>query len=141
MFARHWRDWLARFLPAELLGLAGSYCGYLLCAHLGLPPALAAYGAAMGENCGYYTAVFARDWFALAPEERAFGRVTRAMLHDFGLAEVLDTLVVRPGATLLAVTFLGTAIGIAVGKFAADAVFYVLAISFWERRRARERKA
>lgn len=136
--ARKWRERLIRFLPAELLGLACSYGGYLLCVHVGLSPVLAAYGAAMGENCGYYAAVFVRDWFALPRTHRQPRRVLRAMVHDFGVAEALDTLVIRPGATLLAVHLLGQAMGIAVGKFVADGVFYVLAIGFWERRRLRE---
>lgn len=141
MFTRNWREWLARFLPAELLGLAGSYVGYLLCARLGLPPVAAAYGAAFGENVGYYSAVFARDWFALPRAERRAGRIARDMLHDFGVAEALDSLIVRPGGTLLAVSLFGEALGIGIGKVAADIVFYVLAITFWERRRAREEAA
>lgn len=138
MSVRNWRAWLARFLPAELLGLAGSYIGYIVCARLGLPPVAAAYGAAFGENVGYYSAVFTRDWFALPPEKRQTGRVLGAMAHDFGIAESLDFFVVRPGATLLAVSLFGEAIGIGVGKVVGDVVFYLLAITFWERRRARE---
>lgn len=138
MIARNWRSWLARFLPAELLGLAGSYAGYLLCVRAGLPPLVAAYGAALGENIGYYAAVFVRDWFALAPDQRRPGRVLRAMVHDFGFAEALDSFLVRPGATLLAVTAFGEALGIGIGKIVGDVIFYALAITFWERRRARE---
>ena len=138
MIATNWRGWMARFLPAEVLGLVGSYAGYLVCSRAGFPPAVAAYGAAMGENCVYYAVIFLRDLAAQPPGQRRAGTILRAMIHDFGLAEALDTLVMRPGATLLAVTVLGEAIGIAVGKVAADAVFYGLAITFWERRRARE---
>lgn len=138
MFARNWRDWLARFLPAELLGLAGSYVGYLLCTRLGLPPVAAVYGAAFGENVGYYAAVFTRDWFALPQEKRQPVRVLRTMVHDFGLAEALDFFVVRPGSTLLAVNAFGEAVGIGIGKIVGDVIFYVLAIGFWERRRTRE---
>lgn len=135
---RHWRDWLARFLPAEALGLVGSYLGYALCIRAGLPPLAAAYGAAFGENIGYYGAVCVRDWFALPADKRSAGRVLRAMGHDFGLAEALDTLLIRPAATLAGVHLMGQAIGIAAGKIVSDLVFYALAITLWERRRARE---
>lgn len=138
---KNWREWLARFVPAELAGIAGSYAGYLIVADLGVSPILAAYGAAFGENCGYYTVVFLRDWFALPPEKRRLGPVLKAMVHDFGIAEVLDTFVVRPGFTLAAVALMGPVWGVGVAKFSADAVFYLLAISFWERRRAREETA
>lgn len=135
---KNWRDWLARFVPAELAGILGSYAGYLLVADAGVSPILAAYGAAFGENCGYYTVVFLRDWFALPRERRDLGQVVKAMVHDFGIAELLDTFVVRPGFTLASVALMGPAWGVGVAKFSADAVFYFLAISFWERRRTRE---
>ena len=60
------------------------------------------------------------------------------MAHDFGLAELLDSSIVRPGVTLASVSLLGAALGIGVGKVLSDVVFYVLAIAFYERRRARE---
>ena len=133
-----WREWLARFVPGELAGLLGSYLGYLVAIRAGLPPLAAAYGAALGENCGYYAAVFVRDWYALPATERRAGRVWKAMLHDFGLAEALDTTAIRPGATVLAVALLGTAWGVGVGKVVADLAFYLIAVTFWERRRRRE---
>jgi hypothetical protein len=138
MVFANWRDWAARFVPAEIAGIAGSYAGYFLVAGSGISPIAAAFAAAIGENCGYYTVVFLRDWFALAPEKRKLATVLRAMLHDFGVAEVLDTFIVRPGMTLAAAALFGPAWGVGIAKFAADAVFYTLAITFWEKRRARE---
>ncbi|ANY20206.1 hypothetical protein A6F68_01693 [Tsuneonella dongtanensis] len=135
---KNWRDWLTRFVPAEVAGIAGSYAGYLLVADLGVSPILAAYGAAFGENCGYYTVVFLRDWFALPQEKRQLVPVLKAMVHDFGIAEVLDSFIVRPGFTVAAVALFGQGWGVGIAKFAADAVFYLLAIFFWEKRRARE---
>lgn len=133
-----WRDWLARFGPAELAGIVGSYCGYLGISALGLPPVVAAYGAALGENTGYYGVIAVRDWRAAPPAERRVSRIAANMVHDFGIAEVLDSFVVRPAVTLASVSLLGAALGIGVGKVLSDVVFYVLAIAFYERRRARE---
>ena len=135
---KNWREWLARFIPAELAGIAGSYAGYLLVSGAGVSPVVAAYGAAIGENCGYYTVVFFRDWFAMPQGQRNVRKVTSAMMQDFGVAELLDTLLVRPGFTLGGVYLMGEALGIIVAKFSADAVFYFITIFFWERRRARE---
>lgn len=134
----NWRDWLARFGPAELAGIVGSYCGYLGFTALGLPPVAAAYGAALGENIGYYGVIAWRDWRAAAVTDRRLTRIAANMAHDFGVAEVLDSFVVRPAVTLASVSLLGAALGIGVGKIVADVVFYVLAIAFYERRRARE---
>ncbi|MCB2066281.1 MAG: hypothetical protein KDE15_06540 [Erythrobacter sp.] len=131
--------WLDRFGWAELAGIAGSYGGWLAASALLAGPALGpAYGAAMGENCGYYAVIFLRDWRAAPPASRSARRTLGAMIHDFGLAEVLDSLAVRPGLTLLAVSLLGAGWGVGAGKLAADVVFYLLAIMFYERRRQRE---
>lgn len=133
-----WREWVARFGPAELVGLVGSYCGYLSMDSIGAPGAAAAYGAAIGENIGYYGVIGVRDWLSAAPVDRRVTRIAANMLHDFGIAELLDSLVVRPAVTLFSVSLLGKAVGIGAGKIAADVIFYLLAIAFYERRRARE---
>ena len=130
------RDWVSRFGLAELIGLAGSYAGYALLSEVG--PLAAVYGAALGENCGYYATIFVRDWRAMSPGNRSPGRILGAMLHDFGLAEALDSFVVRPGVTGLAVALFGPAWGVGLGKIVSDRIFYALAIAFYERRRARE---
>ena len=130
--------WLDRFGWAELAGLATSYLGYHLIASTGAGGVVAAFGAAIGENVGYYTVIFLRDLRALPAGERHPRRVARAMLHDFGIAEGLDTLILRPGLTWGAVALLGPVWGIAAGKFLCDLAFYGIAITFYERRRARE---
>ena len=116
----------------------GSYCGYLGISALGLPPVVAAYGAALGENTGYYGVIAVRDWRAAPPAEHRVSRIAANMVHDFGVAEALDSFVVRPAVTLASVSLLGAALGIGVAKILSDVVFYVLAITFYERRRARE---
>ena len=134
----NWRDWMAWFGPAEIAGISGSYCGYLSATALGLPSALAAYGAAIGENLGYYGVIAVRDWRGAPISERRVLQVARNLVHDFGIAEALDSMLIRPGLTLASVAAFGAAIGIGAAKIASDVVFYVLAIAFYERRRARE---
>lgn len=133
-----WRHWLARFGWAEACGFAGSYAGFFALSAADAGPELAAFGAALGENVGYYGTIFLRDWRALPRDTRRMRPVLLAMLHDFGIAEALDTLVVRPAITLSTVSLLGEALGVGAGKIAADVVFYALALLFYERRRARE---
>jgi hypothetical protein len=134
----NWRDWVRRFGWAELFGIAGSYLGYALARKVSGNPVVAAYGATLGENAAYYSVIYWRDLRALPFGERGAGKVLLGMLHDFGLAEILDSLAVRPGITLLAVAMFGQAIGVGAGKIASDLVFYLLAIAFYERRRARK---
>lgn len=133
-----WRHWLARFGWAEACGFAGSYAGFFALTAASAGSELAAFGAALGENVGYYGTIFLRDWRALPRDKRRIRPVLLAMLHDFGMAEALDTLVVRPALTLSTVSLLGEALGVGAGKIAADVVFYALALVFYERRRAKE---
>ncbi|HEV7707624.1 MAG TPA: hypothetical protein VGP16_05475 [Asanoa sp.] len=124
------RDWLARYAPAEAAGITGA----LLAAAAVDSPGAAAIAGTVGENVGFYAMIFVRDL-------RAGGRpaqVVRDMVVEFGPAEVLDTLLVRPAAIYLATRALGTTTaGVVAGKVAADAVFYTIAIIGYELRRSR----
>lgn len=130
--------WLDRFGWAEAAGLVTSYCGYHTVSALDGSGVAAAFGAAIGENFGYYAIIFLRDYRALPAAGRSGPGVARAMLHDFGLAEGLDTLVLRPGLTWGAVALFGPLAGVAIGKLVSDIAFYGIAITFYERRRARQ---
>ncbi|GIF47731.1 hypothetical protein DFJ67_6621 [Asanoa ferruginea] len=124
------REWLARYAPAEAAGITGA----LLAAAAVDSPEAAAVAGTIGETIGFYTMIFVRD---LRAGNRP-GRVVRDMVVEFGPAEVLDTLLVRPGAMYLATRALGTATsGVVAGKLAADAVFYTIAIIGYELRRQR----
>ncbi|GIF62852.1 hypothetical protein Ais01nite_08870 [Asanoa ishikariensis] len=124
------RAWLSRYAPAEAAGITGAL---LATAPLD-EPAAAAIAGTVGETVGFYAMIFARD-------VRAGGRpaaVVRDMVLEFGPAELLDTLLVRPGAMYLATRALGTTTtGVVVGKLAADVVFYAVAIIGYELRRSR----
>ncbi|MGD9803762.1 MAG: hypothetical protein AB7E81_09230 [Hyphomicrobiaceae bacterium] len=66
-------------------------------------------------------------WFA-----RALVAI-KALIWEFGAAEVLDSFVVRPACMYGAMALLGhLGAGIVVGKIAADVIFYGIAIVFYE---------
>jgi hypothetical protein len=70
----------------------------------------------------------------------ALSAVMCALALEFGLAEALDSLLLRPALMYAGVMLApNTALGVAVGKFAADLVFYVPTIVSYDllRRRAR----
>jgi hypothetical protein len=124
------REWLSRYAPAEAAGITGA----LLAAAAVDSPEAAAVAGTLGETVGFYTMIFVRDLRAGGRP----GQVVRDMVVEFGPAEVLDTLLVRPAAMYLATRALGTATaGIVTGKLAADAVFYTVAIIGYELRRQR----
>jgi hypothetical protein len=113
-------SWLRRYAPAELCGLLGAVAGYLLALAATGHAAPAAYAAAAGENIGFYGFLRARR----------VGSV-RALVVEFGPAEVLDSALVRPACMALATAALGP-LGVLAGKLAADLVFYAPVIATYE---------
>jgi hypothetical protein len=138
----HWREWLARYGWAEVWGVITSYLGYFAGIHLTGSAVVGAFSASMGENVGYYGCII---WREIAGRRRSgagisvtmLNSVGRDLLYEFGLPELLDSFIVRPSATYLAVATLGPTLGIGIGKLASDIVFYVLAVSLYERRKAK----
>ncbi|NQX29734.1 hypothetical protein HQQ81_20495 [Microbacteriaceae bacterium VKM Ac-2854] len=135
------RRWLVRYLPPEILGttaaLLSAAAAYAAVGGGG-PSALlaAAVAGTLGENLGYYALVVARG-FRLhrrtAGAAHAAVLTLRGVLLEFGPAEIVDSLAVRPllfglGPLLLVEPWLGWL----VGKLAADVVFYAVTITSYE---------
>src|SRR5262249_51219026 len=88
--------------------------------------------AAWSETIVYYTIMSAREVLAV----RSVARAVANLVFEFGIAEALDSLLLRPVCMYLATQLFGdVTIGTILGKFAADVVFYVPAISAYELRR------
>jgi hypothetical protein len=127
MTVRHAGAWLRRYGPAELLAVLGALAGFVLGDAVWGTVAAGAVCAAIGDNVAYYGLLLVR-------EARARGVLpaARALVVEFGPAEVLDGAFVRPACMALAVAALGPVMGVVVGKLAADLVFYVPVIVTYE---------
>lgn len=135
----HVRQWVRRYLPAEVVGaftaVLASYLGYKLTNNY----ILAAYCATIGENIGYYGSILTRD-LLLAYKGRKNNyslkdtyRVIRNMFIEFGFAELLDSLVIRPSCMYFFPKLINNLIlGTFLGKIVADLIFYVPTIFFYE---------
>ena len=137
-------EWLERYGLAEVAGLCTAVAGSFAARALTGSEIAAAYGGAMGENVGYYGVIIGRevmrDQRAASASNRSYGlpgaaRTARNLLFEFGIAEVLDSTVLRPLAMGLGARFFGQALGVVVGKLAADVTFYVPVICAYELRR------
>ena len=141
--------WLRRYLPAEVAGTGTA----LLCAGVAHAAsgdlAVVALAGAWGENLGYYGTMGACDLRRALAERRgarprvwgATAEVLRGLLLEFGPAEALDSLLVRPlamGAAARVIPQVGVAV--LVGKTVADLVFYVPTVLAYELRRRRGRR-
>lgn len=135
------RRWLLRYLPPEILGttvaLLSAAAAYAAVGGGG-PDALlaAALAGTLGENIGYYALVIVRGYRAqraTAAPLRAAVLTARGVLLEFGPAETIDSLAVRPllfglGPLLVTDPWLGWLLG----KLAADVVFYAVTITSYE---------
>jgi len=139
---RKLREWVGRYGVAEVLGTIGALGGAEAAFALSHHPVVAAYGGAMGENLGFYGTMILRTWrhhdHANHRGWTRLVRVTRALIVEFGPAELLDTGLTRPLAMGLCASVLGREAGTLLGKLVGDLFFYVPVIISYELARRRK---
>ena len=140
------RVWVMRYLPLEVLGTLASLGAAWIAYQASGSLAVAAIAGALGESAGYYALVVvraARGHRASARVRRLPGRdrrgwavtwlTARSVVAEFGPAELVDSFLVRPALLWAASALWGANLGAwLVGKLAADAVFYLVAIASFE---------
>ena len=127
--------WFRRYGPSEIAGTIfalGSFHGVRALGHSEI---LAAYAGSMAENIGFYGVMLLRELRTQAPRS-----VVTRMLVEFGPAEMLDTLLVRPLTMSLGARWLGDVLGSLLGKFLGDILFYVPVITIYEWRNSSNTK-
>lgn len=131
------REWVGRYLVAELCGLTAALLA-ALASTTWLPERLAvtAYASSLGETIGFYAGYlitrYLREDIA-GPPRRRVAVILAAAVVEFGPAEVLDTLLIRPAAMFAGSWATGNVVaGVLIGKVAADVIFYGLAITSYE---------
>ncbi len=142
-FMHKLNEWLRRYLPAELVGtctaLLGAFAGRELSGSL----AVAAIAGNVSEFVGYYGYFGVKEALEQYNRHHHHTRLLRLVLTaaktarnlaiEFGVAELCDSLFFRPffmymGAQLVP----NFALGIFLGKVAADVLFYSIAIVGYE---------
>ncbi|WP_251451389.1 hypothetical protein [Microbacterium sp. Marseille-Q6648] len=124
--------WVRRYLPAEIAGTVGMIVAGV--AVTGLTPSapLIALAALVGEILGFYlvlaVTVYAEQARTAPSVRAAVARTGLLLAAECGVAEILDTFLVRPVALALGVWLLPDPVwGLLAGKVVADAVFYATA--------------
>ena len=144
------REWLRRYLPAELL----SGVATLLAAGLTLQATQSGLRAALAGtwagNVAYFGYLLVQDVLlarqarhrrGLVYTWRTLGQNLRALAVEFGPAEVLDSFFIRPALMYYLPRWLGHfAVGILLAKLLADVTFYVPAILSYELSKKRLRQ-
>lgn len=135
--------WARRYLPCEIAGTAAEFGGaaaaYLWTGSF----VVAALAGTVGASVGYYATAYtaALRWSYRSTEgSRPLRMLTanalalRSVAIEFGPAEAVDSLLVRPLAFYLAPQLLGeVAVGWIAAKVLSDIAFYALAIGSYER--------
>ena len=139
-------EWIARYLPAEIIATIMAIIGARIAFNLTGSYAAAAVAGVATENVGYYgyflTKEILRHYRAHSqhsPLRRSFltaVKTIRDMLTEFGLAEFLYGFVFGPFFMYWGPQILSNfSLGILVGKLLADACFYSIAIVGYEIRK------
>ena len=139
-------EWLARYLPLEMAATAFALAGGIAADALNFNPAVVAFAAAWAENAGFYGYALVREVRRLLGHQPlSFASVrlvllpsARTLLYEFGPAEALDSLFLRPACMYLAPQLTGAlATGLLLGKVVADVAFFAIAIVAYEWRKSR----
>jgi len=138
------KEWLWRYLPCEVAGTTAEFgaagLAYFATGSLGM----AAVAATVGASAGYYAAAFvsALRWSLRdQAHRRGVERIAvanllalRSVAVEFGPAELIDSIFVRPLAFYVGPTLFGNVLaGWIFGKLVSDVAFYACAIFSYER--------
>ncbi len=130
------REWLARYIPAEICATAGSILGALIILKLTNNRILAAYAATLCENTGFYLFIGIRDFTHSIKHKKSLLKTLRNLILEFGPAEFLDTFIIRPFWMYTLPLFINNyALGIFTAKIVADITFYIPTIISYELRK------
>lgn len=145
------REWLGRYLPAEGLSVVATLAGAAGAWHLAPGQELgAALAGTWAGNVAYFGWLLGQDVRRARRSlhaqgrpytRRSFGRNLRALAVEFGPAELLDSLLIRPALLFWLPRLTGSRTGgVLLAKLLADITFYVPAILSYELSKKRLRE-
>jgi hypothetical protein len=137
-------EWLQRYLPCEIASTVAELGAATLIYLWTGSFALAAIVGTVASSVGYYGTAYLNavrwsyqhrtDRSRLARAVMANALALRSIAVEFGPAEAIDSLVVRPAALYLGQVLTGSpVVGLLIGKVVADIAFYGCAICSYER--------
>lgn len=136
------REWLWRYGPAELLSVLATLAAVALTFSLTRSRVTTALVGTWAGNAAYFGTILFSDVRlarrALHAQGRRYSARTlsrnlRALVVEFGAAEVLDSFFIRPALMYYLPIWTGPlATGTLLAKFAADLTFYLPAILAYE---------
>jgi hypothetical protein len=136
------KEWLKRYLPAEILSVIATLVSALFTFKITGSNLTTALVGTWAGNLAYFGYILAADVWKTRKaclqngspyQVKTFIRNLRALLVEFGLAEVFDSFLIRPALMYYLPKLTGNlATGVLLAKFLADITFYVPAIIGYE---------
>jgi hypothetical protein len=137
-------EWVRRYLPCEIAGTVGELGGAAIAYAATGSLAAAAITATIGASAGYYSAAYvsALRWTYRGNDHRRWPSrllvanllALRSVAIEFGPAELVDSVAIRPLAFYVGPLIFGNMIaGWLFGKLVSDLAFYAFAIVSYER--------
>ena len=144
------KEWLQRYLPAEILSVILTLISAGVVSYLTQNPVKTALAGTWGGNLAYFGYILIADIIHTKRvlhklnqryRLKSFLKNIRALLVEFGIAEVADSFFIRPLLMYYFPIWLNSLTwGILVAKLSADITFYVPAIISYEMSKKRLRK-
>lgn len=140
------RNWLRRYGPSEVLGTIVTVGATTAAYQVTGRTIVAAYIGTLAELTVYYGVMILRETvreaYEAGKQHEPYGMpqvlgVFRNLMLEFGLAEALDSGILRPICLGLGLQFIGGQLGALVGKVVADVAFYGPVLTIYEWRIAR----
>jgi hypothetical protein len=136
------KEFSKRYLPAEIIGTLTAI-GAASIAHLFSDNhVFIAYIATLGEAVGFFSTIFIQQFLTFSKKRKIenkqfslsdISKIISHVLLEFGPAEILDSLVLRPFFMYLFPSLVKNfTLGILLGKIAGDITFYLLVILSYE---------
>jgi hypothetical protein len=139
------REWLGRYFWAEVISTIFTYIFGWGSGLITASPVVIAYAGTLGAATGFYGVIFIRDIYhsyrkhepdTVGAKTLLVAKCLRNMGFEFGLAEVIDFLLIRPFFLLYGpVTLKNYFWGIMAGKTMADIIFFSISILMFEIRK------
>ncbi|MDG4665832.1 hypothetical protein [Mycobacterium sp. 236(2023)] len=138
------KEWARRYLPCEIAGTSAEFGAAALAYVTTDSLAVAAVAATIGASIGYYAAAYvsALRWTYRDQAHRRGAQrwavanllALRSVAVEFGPAELIDSIAVRPLAFYVGPLMFGNVLGGWIfGKLVSDVAFYACAIFSYER--------
>lgn len=132
--------WVKRYLLAEIFAVFGALIGGVIINITFHNLILTALGGTWGENISYYGTIILRDLKKLKEKHKRITifiviKLIRNLILEFGPSEYFDSFIIRPFTMYVFPLILHNLyLGLIVGKFSADIIFYIPTIISYELR-------